>query len=129
MVVSRKVFDRIGLFDPDLGAGTPFRCEDIDFCAKASWAGFTGAHVPELVVCHHHGRKPGKVIANLCLANDYARGAYYMKYLFKGHFSYLKNWIKTTYKSPNINFRAELRGASYYLINKLGLFKSRKLEI
>jgi GT2 family glycosyltransferase len=84
MVFRRAVIDRIGGFDTMLGAGTPFRCEDIDYCTRASWAGFAGAHVPELVVYHHHGRKPGKAIKELQRANEYAEGAYYAKCFFSG---------------------------------------------
>jgi hypothetical protein len=47
MIFRRAVIDRLGWFDARIRAGTPFRCE--------AWAGFTGAHVPELVVFHHHG--------------------------------------------------------------------------
>ena len=55
MVFQKKVVQNIGPFDPMFGAGTAFRCEDIDYCVRASLAGFTGAYVPQLVVYHHHG--------------------------------------------------------------------------
>jgi glycosyltransferase involved in cell wall biosynthesis len=79
LVLHRAVVDRIGYFDPMLGAGTPFRCEDIDYLARASLAGFAGAHVPALAVYHHHGRKPGADIESVKKANDVARGAYHAK--------------------------------------------------
>ncbi|MGD2111376.1 MAG: glycosyltransferase family A protein, partial [Phycisphaerae bacterium] len=41
----RKVVEKIGDFDPFIGAGTPFRFGDIDYCARALVAGFVGAHV------------------------------------------------------------------------------------
>lgn len=84
MIFRRAVTDRVGDFDTSLGAGTPFRCEDIDYCTRASWAGFVGAHVPDLVVYHHHGRKPGKDVTELQRANQYAEGAYYAKCFFSG---------------------------------------------
>jgi GT2 family glycosyltransferase len=84
MIFRRAVIDRVGWFDTRLGAGTQFRCEDIDYCTRASWAGFSGAHVPELVVYHHHGRKPGRDIKDLERANQYAEGAYYAKSFFSG---------------------------------------------
>jgi GT2 family glycosyltransferase len=93
LIVRRQVFDEIGLFDPVSGAGTPFRCEDIDFVARASHADFTGAHVPELVVYHHRGRKPGEDIRSLDAANNYACGAYYAKFLRRGHLSFLRGWL------------------------------------
>jgi glycosyltransferase involved in cell wall biosynthesis len=38
-IVHRQVLQKVGRFDPWFGAGTPFRCEDIDYCARASIAG------------------------------------------------------------------------------------------
>ena len=121
LVLHRRVFDEIGLFDPELGAGTPFRCEDLDFVARASHAGFTGAHVPELVVYHHHGRKPGEDIRALDAANDYACGAYYAKFLGRGQLSYLWGWLAEglfSRKDVRVTvpkFIRELRGAFDYL--------------
>lgn len=121
MVVHRRVFERIGMFDTALGAGTPFRCEDIDFIARASFAGFSGAHVPELLVYHHHRRKPGKEIRELACKNDYARGAYYAKFLASGHFSYVWGWIRKTLlrrRSLGRSLRVlqrEVRGAIDYV--------------
>jgi glycosyltransferase involved in cell wall biosynthesis len=92
LVVHRRVFANIGLFDPRLGVGTPFRCGDLDLVARASQAGFAGAHVPELVVYHHHGRA-GEDIRALDAANDYACGAYYAKFLRGGELSYLRGWL------------------------------------
>jgi glycosyltransferase involved in cell wall biosynthesis len=94
MVIHRSVIDKIGPFDPMLGAGTPFRCEDIDYCARASMAGFVGAYIPDLIVYHHHGRKPGPDIENLKRDNDYARGAYYTKLILMGKYKYFKSWIR-----------------------------------
>jgi len=120
MVVHRRVFERIGLFDTELGAGTPFRCEDIDLVARASFAGFTGAHVPDLLVYHHHGRKPGKGIMEISRKNDYARGAYYAKFLAQGRLSFLWGWIRHTLirrrsvaRSLRV-LRRELQGAIDY---------------
>lgn len=121
LVVHRRVFEKIGLFDPELGVGTPFRCEDLDFVARASHAGFTGAHVPELVVYHHHGRKPGEDIHSLDAANDYGCGAYYAKFLRRGHFSYLWGWLQEglfSRKDVRVTipkFGRELKGAFDYL--------------
>lgn len=121
LVVHRRVFDEIGLFDPELGAGTPFRCEDLDFVARASHAEFTGAHVPELVVYHHHRRKPGEDIQSLDAANDYACGAYYAKFLRRGHVSYLWGWLQEgllSRKDVRVTipkFGRELKGAFDYL--------------
>ena len=121
LVVHRRVFEAIGRFDPQLGAGTRFRCEDIDFVARASQAGFSGAHVPELVVYHHHGRKPGKDIDGLDAANDYARGAYFAKRIKQGHWSYLTGWLREglfhrkDVRQTVPRFVRELKGAFDYV--------------
>lgn len=122
LIVHRRVFDAVGTFDPDLGAGTPFRCEDIEFVARASHAGFAGAHVPELVVYHHHGRKPGEEIEALDKKNDVARGAYYAKFLCEGKLSYLSGWLRhglLSRKDVRItvpHFMREIKGAVNYVI-------------
>jgi len=117
MVVHRRVVDKIGGFDPMLGAGTPFRCEDIEYCARASMAGFAGAHVPDLVVYHHHGRKPGPDIEALAEMNDYARGDYYMKFVLRGNLTYLRNWIRLSLDSREVPRTVrEVRGATAYLL-------------
>jgi hypothetical protein len=121
LVVHRRVFDAVGQFDTRLGAGTPFRCEDVEFIARASQAGFAGAHVPELVVYHHHGRKPGADIEHLAAANDYARGAYYAKLIQQGHLSYLRGWLQNSLlHRKNLSatlppFLREVRGAVNYI--------------
>ena len=51
------VLERVNGFDPDLGAGTKFPCEDIDIIASILWAGFPARFEPGPVVFHHHGRK------------------------------------------------------------------------
>ena len=53
----RAVLEAIGGFDPGLGAGTPFACEDVDALCRAAAAGWRGAYDPRLVVYHHHRRK------------------------------------------------------------------------
>ena len=60
MAVLRELVESIGGFDPRLGAGTPCVAgEDIEYVARAAWAGWAGRYDPRAVVAHHHGRKPG----------------------------------------------------------------------
>jgi hypothetical protein len=92
MIVRRDVFDVTGPFDPELGAGREFRCEDAEFIARASMHGFSGAHVPELVVYHHHGRKAADVPAHV-QGNHFARGAYYAIMLGRRQWKYLFRWL------------------------------------
>ena len=126
LAVHRDVFKRIGLFDPLLGAGTKFRCEDLDICARASLAGFTGALAPELIVYHHHRRKPGEAIEELKRENDYSRGAYYAKFVFKGKGMFLSNWIKRAVKRGGFfPFIRELYGFFSYVLYTIVNGRSR----
>ena len=123
MLFHKRVIQRIGLFDPMLSTGTSFRAEDIDYCARASMAGFVGAHVPELVVYHHHGRKPGKDIEDLKRENDYARGAYYTKFILLGKRQYMMGWSYQIVKHlkagrTRVALR-ELRGGAAYAIARV----------
>ena len=122
MLFHRRVIDKIGLFDVVLGVGTFFSGEDIDYIGRASWAGFAGAHIPELIIYHHHGRKPGEDVEKLREFYDYGRGAYYIKFILKGKFSYLKNWYKITKNVKHHSFRRELKGALRYLLAKIKNF-------
>ncbi|MGE0715760.1 MAG: glycosyltransferase family 2 protein [Alphaproteobacteria bacterium] len=82
MFFSAAVFRRAGTFDVDLGAGTPFPCEDIEMATRASFAGFLGALLPELEVVHAHGRRRGSAAAQATAeAYDRGRGAYIAKLL------------------------------------------------
>jgi hypothetical protein len=121
LIIKREVYEKIGGFDQRLGAGTPFRCEDIDYVARASNAGFIGAHVPELIVYHHHRRKDGPEIQAIKKDNAYARGAFYMKFIKHRHFSYLWGWLRRsilrrrTLRRTIPVFIQELRGSFAYL--------------
>lgn len=116
MVVQRKVFCQIGDFDPEFGAGTRFRCEDIDLVARASMAGFTGAHIPELVVYHHHGRKVGRETRRLERENDYSCGAYYAKFIMTGNYNFILGWLKLAARPWRLHgLYWELRGAMDYV--------------
>lgn len=75
----REVWEAIGGFDPFFGAGARFSGDDVDFATRASMAGWAGAYVPEVIVRHHHGRKPGPAIDQRLSQYARGRGAYYMK--------------------------------------------------
>jgi GT2 family glycosyltransferase len=81
MIVKRDVFERVGGFDCDFGAGTHYACEDTDLICRASFAGFSVVYDPAVTVHHHHGRKPGSSIERLKAWYAYGRGAYYAKWL------------------------------------------------
>jgi glycosyltransferase involved in cell wall biosynthesis len=94
MVLSRRLIEKTGFFDPMFGHGTPFPTEDIEYVARAAWLGFRGALVPELIVFHHHGRRFSEDVAKVCLGYDHGRGAYYMKSLLSGRDLYWNEWFK-----------------------------------
>ena len=86
------VLEAIGGFDPMLGPGTPFICEDVDLAARASVAGWVGGYFPELLVYHHHGRKTSAQEAALVRDYSWGRGAYFAKFIFdrRTRIQYLK---------------------------------------
>jgi hypothetical protein len=113
LVVLREVLDRVGGFDVEFDSAT-HRAQDIDFCAAALDAGFTGAHVPELVVLHHHGRK-GADATKVKHANDYARGAYYTKWILQGRLGYAGIWLRHALSIARVNRTArEVTGGVRY---------------
>lgn len=90
---SRRVFEVAGLFREDMGAGTPFPCEDIEMVCRASNAGFRGMLLPGLRVLHDHGRRRDSPEAWRAIESyDYGRGAYYASLLCEGRLDVLKLW-------------------------------------
>lgn len=82
MMFRKRTLEDIGGFDDGLGPGTPFNCEDVDACARASFAGWWGVYAPGPTVLHAHGRKASDVPA---LFRSYAigRGAYAAKFILR----------------------------------------------
>ena len=114
MIFRRHVIDEIGLFDSMLGLGTPFPCEDIDYVARASFAGFTGGKFPELIVKHDHGRQNGDEHKIVLKNYDYGRGAYYLKYILKGKLYIIFYWFKESLGRDR-SLCNEIAGAFRYL--------------
>ena len=97
MVFRRRVINKIGMFDIMLGKGALFQAaDDTDYVARASWNGFRGARIPELIVYHDHGIKRGKEEDNVRMVYAAGRGAYYAKCILQGRFIYLVNWFRST---------------------------------
>jgi LPS sulfotransferase NodH/GT2 family glycosyltransferase len=109
MFFAREVFQRAGLFDENMGSGTPFACEDIEMATRASIHGFRGVLLPELKVVHDHGRKRGSPEADRTVEGyDLGRGAYYAALFAAGYIqrSELPNMAKLL---------REIDGAQRYL--------------
>jgi hypothetical protein len=91
LAVRTSALAAAGGFDPRLGAGTPFRCEEIDLCARLLRRGHRGAVVPAPAVVHDHGRNAAEARA-LERRDDIARGAYLARRLEAGDHAYLRVW-------------------------------------
>ena len=119
MILRRRVIEEVGLFDCMLGAGTPFPCEDIDYVARASFAGFTGGKFPELVVRHDHGRRPGSEYLDTLKAYDHGRGEYYAKYLMEGRICFLFHWIRQSSFEAERSIFNEFTAACRYVVMRI----------
>jgi glycosyltransferase involved in cell wall biosynthesis len=79
MAFRRAAFDRVGLFDPMLGAGSPGRsAEDLDMFHRIVAAGLTLRYEPSAIVRHHHRAEMDDLVRQL---DDAAYG--YARYLEK----------------------------------------------
>ena len=125
MAIRREVVRAVGGFDPLFGPGT--RCvaaEDIEYVARAVWAGWRARYDPRPVVAHHHGRKPGDATERYRHGYDYGRGAYYMKFVLapRARRVYLREWFELTRHAPRAVRRSrlarELAGGRRYLFSR-----------
>lgn len=83
MAFRREALAAIGGFDPALGPGTPFNCEDLDVASRASQAGWAGGYFPAPLVHHHHRRRAADV-PGLVRSYDRGKGAYFAGLLLRG---------------------------------------------
>ena len=116
----REALQKIDGFDPELGAGTPFPCEDIDAVAAVLWAGYKGRYDPRPLVLHHHRRREADV-PRLRAGYDRGRGAYYAKFLLRPECrrAYAAGWLGEVRRNLNgaglAQLFRELRSAAAYL--------------
>lgn len=94
MGARRSVLEAVGGFDEELGAGTAFPSEDIDFVVRASFSGFLGVYDPRPVVLHHHRRQTTEQASLLAAQYSRGRGAFYMSCLLdnRRRTALLKKW-------------------------------------
>jgi GT2 family glycosyltransferase len=82
MAFARPVFDEIGMFDTDFGAGTRLAsAEDSDFLYRAYKKGLKIIYSPDVLVYHNHGRRNDEQINALNKGYALGRGAFYCKYI------------------------------------------------
>ena len=114
---TRQALEAVGGFDPLLGAGTPFGCEDVEILARLSGSSFAGAYDPRPRVYHHHGRKTDAELTSLMKGYDYGRGAYYMKCILDPALRtrYLRSWLRAMTRQARMMSLRELSGALRYL--------------
>ncbi|MFO1125146.1 MAG: glycosyltransferase [Methylocystis sp.] len=120
MFFKREIFGRAGNFNPLMGAGTPFACEDIEMAARASACGFVGVQLPECIVYHHHGRRlHSKEADETVKTYDYGRGAYYASIFHLGNVEIWDAWKSSAslygYEPEIARHLRELEGAAKYL--------------
>jgi GT2 family glycosyltransferase len=127
--VRRSLLDRIGLFDLELGVGTPTRSgEDVDLIYRVITSGYEVHYVPEIVVYHNHGRRTSEQIKHLRKGYGYGLGAFYAKY-FSASDRQIMRWaywdIRQTLKSHvlralfSVKSREELLQVYYVLVGML----------
>lgn len=128
----QEALEAIGGFDVVFGYGAHFPggvdavIEDLDAAARASAAGWRGRYDPDVIVRHHHRRKPGPEVARLRRGYDVGRGAFYAKAALDSRLrkTYLVGWARLTAgrarrrEDPRAVGR-ELAGAVRYLTTRL----------
>jgi glycosyltransferase involved in cell wall biosynthesis len=84
MAFARSVFDKVGMFDTDFGAGTRLAAaEDSDFLYRAYKEGLKIIYSPDVLVYHNHGRKSDEQIRELYKGYAIGHGAFYCKYILR----------------------------------------------
>jgi hypothetical protein len=109
--IRKATFEAIGGFDVALGAGQKYRCEDVDFIARALQKGWSAVYDPALVVYHHHGRRDGDDVEALRHDNSYASGAFFAKMLGQGYWNY---WYLLTLYVLSAPIRPNMKMVSFF---------------
>jgi len=122
MFCDKGLFHKAGLFNEDMGAGTDFPCEDIEWACRASNSGAVGVLLPQVIVYHHHMKKKGSIEAlSTVHAYDFGRGAYYASLMARGVPNVWDFWRDASMSGNHIasighldRISRELDGASKY---------------
>jgi glycosyltransferase involved in cell wall biosynthesis len=118
MAFRRQVLLDIGGFDPLFGPGAECAsAADLDAAGRACAMGWNGQYRPEVVVRHHHGRKPSDA-KRLSKRYGIGIGAYHMKLLLRGReffwFAQSVYQVWQRYKSDRRSLLWEPVGATKY---------------
>ncbi len=79
--LTKQLLEQLDGFDPLMGSGTPYPCEDCDILLRALNTGVRGKYCPNIVVSHHHRRRTADDLAKIEASYLAGRGAFYMKAL------------------------------------------------
>lgn len=86
MVISRQVFETVGLFDERFGAGTLLRAaEEVEYFYRAFLHGIPVIYVPDMTVFHFHGRKTRDAVRKQLVNYSIGTGAMAAKHIASGN--------------------------------------------
>jgi GT2 family glycosyltransferase len=84
MAFRRRVFERVGAFDPRFGPGGRIgTVEDTDFLYRVHQAGCRVIYSPDVLVHHNHGRRTDEDVQRRMRLYVAGHGAFYAKYILK----------------------------------------------
>jgi glycosyltransferase involved in cell wall biosynthesis len=133
--VRRAVLDKVGDFDPLLGAGAPLRAgEEPDFLFRVLRGGFKVVNAKEVVVDHYGIRKPGEEFRKLIMGYGAGTAAAMFKHVrlhdYDGIKVYLQFLVSTLIMvSGNVLHRRRPTGANYLIAFMSGTFASLKFAV
>jgi GT2 family glycosyltransferase len=133
--LKRSVLERIGAFDPMLGAGAPLRSGgEPDFLFRVLRAGLKVVNASEVVVDHYGIRKPGDEFKKLIMGYSAGTAAALFKHVrlgdVQGTTVFLRFLGSTLARvSGNVIFRRRPTGANYLLAFVSGAIASYRFRI
>lgn len=127
MFFRKEVFDRIGVFRVDMGAGSgmPYiGAEDLEMVTRASFADYAGILLSDAVIIHNHNRPLGSAAEKATRRSyDIMRGSHYAYLISHGIHDGWKLWSATAipnedrrvHRATLERLKEEFDGAAKYL--------------